>query len=321
MDTAPEVGAVGEGGGASAAPVETTSAAASTPAATPAVGTPMVPETPAYNPNYKFKVMDQEKEFDEYLRPVIKDIDTEKKIRELYEKAYGLDHVKPKYESLKTQFEDVNGKYTTVAQDLQKLGIHLKNNDLQSFFGAFQLSDEQILKYAIDRLNYYDLPPEKQQELDAQGARNAQLAQLQQENQQFKQWKEQQETQQMRNELDQTLNAQHVAPIVMSFDQRAGKPGAFMEAVVNYARAEFARLGKDLTPAEAVQGFVTTFGLNAQAASPQPAVEQAVDGNPQSAQRAATLPKIPASGASPVKQKVKSLADLHKLRDQAMGNI
>lgn len=274
-------------------------------------------EEAQYTPNFKFKVMDEEKEIDEFLRGAIKDADTEKKVRELYEKAYGLDHVKPKYESLKGQYEEVNGKFSTVAGDLQKLGIMLKNKDFGSFFNSFQLSDEDILQYALDRLNYYELPPEKRAAMDQQMSRNAEYAKLMQENQTFKQQMEQQQLSSMKQELDNNLNAPHVSPIVQSFDARVGKPGAFMEAVVNYARAEYARLGKDLTPAEAVQSFISTFGLSGQAASQQPVAVQAGTESSGSAQRPATLPKMPASGSSPVKQKVKSLDDLRKLQEQA----
>ena len=41
----------------------------------------------AYNPNYKFSVMDKEHEIDEWLRPVIKDAEMEKKVKDLYTKA------------------------------------------------------------------------------------------------------------------------------------------------------------------------------------------------------------------------------------------
>lgn len=51
-------------------------------------------ETPAFSPNFKLKVMEQEREIPELLRPLIKDAESEKAVRELVEKAYGLEYVK-----------------------------------------------------------------------------------------------------------------------------------------------------------------------------------------------------------------------------------
>lgn len=306
------IGAIGEVGSAPETGDTTTSSDAAAAAVTSAEN--------VYQPNFKFKVMDEEKEIDEWLRPVIKDADTEKKIRELYEKAYGLDYVKPKYENTKKEYDALNQQWTTVSTDLQKLGTFLKNKDYGSFFNSFKLSDEEIFKYALDRLDYHEMPPEKRQALDAQMQRNQEYADLMMQNQQFKQQQEQQQVGQMLSELDANINAPHVASIAQAFDARAGKPGAFRDAVIAYGQSQFHIQGKDIPVNQAVSQFIQTFGL-VQADATAPATQAAPESATAAQQRPATLPKVGGSGTTtPVKTKVKNLADLRKLQEQAFSS-
>jgi hypothetical protein len=105
----------------SVVPSESKSTQASTPAVTASPtmavegGGDSIP--PVYTPNTKFKVMDKEHEFDAWLAPHIKDAETEKKAKELYEKAYGLDYVKPKYEASQKELEQYKTTYNSLYND------------------------------------------------------------------------------------------------------------------------------------------------------------------------------------------------------------
>ena len=58
--------------------------------------------------------MDKEHEVPEFLRGVVKDAATEKQVRELVEKAIGLDYVKPKLEQTRQQLNTVGGQFQGV---------------------------------------------------------------------------------------------------------------------------------------------------------------------------------------------------------------
>lgn len=272
-----------------------------------------------FQPNYKFKVMDEEKEFDEFLRKAITDEESQKKVKELYEKAYGLDHVKPKYETAKQELETIRPQFQAIANDLKLVGQHLKNQDLGSFFKTFKLTDEQVLKYAIEKLEFMEASPEKQQQiLDAQKFKSSN-AQISLENEQLKQFKQQHESSLFQTEFNSAINAPSVSPIAQSFDARAGKQGAFAEAIAKYGAFESRQAGRELAVTEVVQKFISTFGLTApqpsQAAAPVPVT--AGSGEPTA--RKETLPKVPANGGSPVAAKIKTFADLKKKQEEAFS--
>jgi hypothetical protein len=313
-----EAGEMGDGGGApSETPASTTP---ETPAPevteTPAAGTPM--EKVEYTPNFKYNSMDQEYEFDKTLHPLIKDEATEKIIRDLYLKAAGLDINKKRSETYQKQYEEINGKWTEATSEFKKLGTYLTNKDFGSFFGAFGLTDDDVFKYALDRLEYFNLPQDKRQAMDAQAARNQQFAELSLENEKFKQAQEQQQLTQMADSLNAAVSAPHVVNISQKFDAQAGQPGAFRNAVIAHAQAQSHIAGRDLSVNEAVESFIKTFGLTSMAGQPQAAAPGTA--TPQGEQRPQSLPKVSSSSATPVKKQVKSMADLRKLQEQAFSN-
>lgn len=273
-------------------------------------------EAPAYQPNYGYSVMDKQLEIPEQFRSIIKDQDTEKLVREIFEKAEGLNYVKPKYESVKSEYESLKNQFDPIQKDLSLLGDLLKNKDFGGFFQAFNLTDEDIVKYAIDRMEYFQLPPEKRQMMDAQRQQGLEYYKLKQENDYYKQQQSQAELNTTYNELKSTISAPHISPIVESFNARAGQPDAFEKAVIAHAQSHFAMYKQDLSVPQAIESFVKTFGLAGMASQPPTQNSGAqVGANP--AERKATLPKSGSGAMSPVKEKVKSLADLRKLQEKA----
>ena len=273
-----------------------------------------------FQPNYKFKVIDEEKEFDEFIKGSIKDEDSMKKVKELYEKAYGLDYVKPKYESTKQRLEQIEPQFNAISNDLKLVGQHLKNQDLGSFFKTFKLTDDQILKYALERVEFLEATPDKQQQiLDAQRFKSNN-AHMSMENEQLKSYKQQHEDAMFKNEFDTALSFPTVSPIAQSFDARAGKPGAFAEAIAKYGASESRQAGRNLAVSEVVQQFIKTFGLTAPQPSQAAAYAQVPVGNGETAERKETLPKVPANGGSPVAAKVKTFEDLKKKQKESFGS-
>ncbi|GAG39911.1 unnamed protein product, partial [marine sediment metagenome] len=47
-----------------------------------------------YEPNFNYSVKSESHEFDEWIRPLVKDTESEEHVRQLYTRAKGLDHVK-----------------------------------------------------------------------------------------------------------------------------------------------------------------------------------------------------------------------------------
>jgi len=307
---------------ASTSTENTQEAAVSTESAAPTTTEQQISDTEAqiqaFQPDFKFKVMDEEKEFDEFLRPVIKDADTQKKIKELYEKAYGLDYVKPKYESTKSELATIKPQFQAITNDLKLVGQHLKNQDLGSFFKTFNLTDEQVLEYAVKRLEYLEAPQEKRQQIDKELQFKGQHASIALENEQLKAYKEQQEASVFQNEFQTALSKPDVLSVAQSFDARAGKQGAFAQAIIQHGMTQSRLAGQDIPVQNVVQSFIQTFGL-----TPQPSQAASMSQVPASsgeqAQRKETLPRVQGTGVSPVAQKVRSIEDLKALQTKAFS--
>ena len=69
---------------------------------------------PPFKPNTKYKVMDKEYEIPKELQAVMKDAASERMVRELYEKAGGLDVVKTKLNDTRVERDNFATSKSTV---------------------------------------------------------------------------------------------------------------------------------------------------------------------------------------------------------------
>lgn len=272
-----------------------------------------------YTPNYKYKIKDKELEFDEYIRPVIKDADTEKKVKDLYERAFGLDEVKQSRDSFKTKFDEVSGKYGGLEKSLQTLSGFVQRKDFGSFFETLQIPKENVVKWVIDELRYNELPPEQKAQIDEQKRFQSQQYQFQTQSEQH--------MHQMREFTQQQLSFEmskpDVANIVQNFDQRMGQ-GAFQREVINRGAYYEQVQGKSLPASQLVSEVLALVSPGGQQATPNVQDPNAVAQTTTSQgvttqQEAKPAVKVFNSGggsASPVKKTITSLDELRKLREE-----
>lgn len=265
-----------------------------------------------WKPDFKFKVQDKEHEFDEFIRPIVNK-ENYAKVKELYEKAYGLDIVKSGKERDQAEINrlrPVEETYKTMSEQIKYLDSLLQKNELHTFFTALGLTEEQILKYAAGRLQYKDLPPEQRQVYDSNAQAQQRLWELERENERLSQTHEQQAVQQKTFQLDSYLMKPEVSSIAQNFDQRAGRAGAFRDEIISRGALAWTMRGQDLTPEQVGQELVTLYGLNQQASAP---MNQKVEGRVVAPSDKPTLPNLKAGQQSPVKKQIKSIAELREL--------
>lgn len=274
---------------------------------------------PAYQPNFKYKVHDKEYEFDDFVRGAIKDAESEKKLRELYERSKGLDEIKSKrdklneeYTSYKKSAEPVMGIYNNAAVSYQKALEAMKKGDnygaamyFDEAFGALGVSEDVLMKHVYNKLQIKDLPPQLQQQYTRMSELERQNFMLQQQMEQAETSRQQLTVQQRQFELQQTLAKPEVTAIQQSFDQRNGQNG-FFSAVWNFAGLHYQRTGVDLSADQAAQMFIEQFGLTAPAAPQVPTQPQVItQGN------VPVIPNVKGGGSiNPAKKKVSSIADI-----------
>lgn len=280
------------------------------------------PALPVYNPNYKFKVMDKEHEISESFRSIIKDSDSEKLVRELHEKAYGLDVVKPRFNELREKYRNVETEAKNYKDGIGELREHYTRGDFDSFFQKLNIPQEKVLQWVLDKAHYNELPPEQRQILDAKKSAEQQTHSLQKEKAQLQSQYEDAVVQAKAQNLQVALEKGDVRSFSEAFDARAGKPGSFLEEVIQRGElAWYSSRGKvELTPEQAINEVMSRYaGLVQQKSQQAPVIPvQGAQGvTPAAAPQQVKTPTIPNVGgrqsSSVSKSKPRSLDDLKAL--------
>lgn len=264
----------------------------------------------AYKPNLKYKVLDKEFDFDESFKDAIKNEATEKKVRELYEKAHGIDHIKEERQNIKTEFSQLKEKFQNTSSALESLGGYVARNDFDSFFTALNIPTDKVLQYALE---VAQRTPEQSQAIMQQRQAANVASDYERQRQELSQSQQEFAVKQRTFELEQGLSKPEVTGFIEMFDSKVGKPGAFREEVIKRGQLHAARgedVGVDAAIGEVLNLLRPVYGEHTQARANAPKVVAAPTHQP-------TIPNIPSSGSSAVKRSPNSIADLHKLRDLA----
>lgn len=274
-------------------------------AAVAADGKPVVN---AYTPNFKFKVMDKEHEIDEWLRPVIKNQELEKKVKELYEKAYGLDSIKPKHQAVKEELETTKSKIAETDKALNILGKYVAEGDFDSFFEGLNIPKNKILEYALELVKREQMSPEQKAQWEASKQARDAARYYEAENARLMQSQQQFAVQQRTFELDMAVNTPEAKVIADAYNAGMGSPDAFKEYCIQIGQA-FAARGQDIPATQAVSEAIRHLrAINPSLGNAQvPNAAQVVQ-----ASQKPVIPNIQGRGTSAVKPAVKSLDDLKK---------
>lgn len=264
-----------------------------------------------WQPNYKFKVHDKEHEFDKFVHGVIKTPEEEKRLREVYEKAYGLDVVKPKYQKAQSDYQSLNGKHESLISELKQVGDAVRSGDLDTAFKSLNISEDTVYKWVKAKLDEAEMPEHQRQMLNEQRQQAKQAQLLAKENETLRSNWENAQIDMRQRELDLSLGSPSVSPIMSAFDAKFGQGSFMQEVIMTGAMAN--QMGKDPSAQELVQQVVAKYGP---LLTPQSAVQASQPGTQQSqAARSASLPNIKGSSTTATKAKPRSLADLKKLAD------
>lgn len=275
-----------------------------------------------FTPNFKYKVLKEEKELPEWARPFVTSADLEKQFKDTFERADGIESVKQHRDSLLEQNSAMQEEWGPVVQNTQTALGHLQKGDLDSFFEVVGIPEVQVLKYALHRLQLRDNPAALQQ--------HEQQRQLQLENQRLQQ--ELQHTsggyqnlavQTREIQLDTHLGRPEILSAVQSFDARVGKAGAFRAEVIRRGQA-YAAQGVDAPVNQLTEEILSLIGWQGQ--NPPPASGQNGQGAaapvvgaepPATGGKPPVLPHLRGRGtSSPVKKAPRSTDELRQLGRQ-----
>lgn len=270
-----------------------------------------------FTPNFKVKAYDKEFEIPEAFRALVKDAETEKQVREIFEKAYGLDGMKERYHRTKEDFtkaQEVLTAYTEQDKVIDFLSKCVSQKDFDSYFETLGIPEKDLQEWMYKKLQIADLPAEQKALYNRERELQKRTYELEAENQKFKSAQVSSEdrflsdegarrTQELNNMISQKSEVQQVA---QAFDARKGN-GAFFNLVKEIGLTEFQTKGKDLTVAEAVEKVIDLLGpANVQAARAASVVE---------AKAKPVLPIVEGKQVSPTAKKPNSIADLRKMSE------
>ena len=274
----------------------------------------------AYQPNLKYKFLDQEKEFHPALKDLVKTPELEKILKEFHEKADGLDFIKPKYQSTRDELKSVRAEYATMQQQVQNLGKMIQQGDLDSFFEGIQLNPRKVYDWVLQKVQEQEMPAEQRQIYAQAREQKRRAAQLEEQLQAKEQLVQQTAAQARATELEFGLNSPDVKPFADAFDAQAGKPGSFKRLVAQQGLLAFHETGTDISVEEAIKRTMETYGKfvkpHAGATQADPGLVQTQAANPQLVQPKPVIPNVQGKGSSPASRKVTSIAQLKELAAQ-----
>lgn len=289
-------------------------------------------EKPAFQPNFKFKAYDKDGEIEEWARPLIQDKETEDRFRQLYAKSAGFDTLKEKYKSKLDEASEWKGKHTQLessVKDHDKAWEELRyyrDNDIGRFLQTCKISDDQLVQYLEDRMEYLKLPENKRAKLDERTEAAHRAWQLEGQLKERDQRDQHSQVETHVQEFRGYMEHPEISTFAGRYDQVAGEPGAFEKAVVQHGDAHFRRTGETLKPLDAIRAvykqvkpFLGQTSQPAQAAQQQQRSQETSPGQEAGApaRPKKVVPNITgASAVSPSRKAFKSIDDLKNYAKQ-----
>ncbi len=283
---------------ASTAPVETPNAA---PAAVSPEGQTATPPPPdAYTPDYGYRFQDKTHEIDEFWRPLIKDKDTEAKVRDVMQRAQAV-------ESYKTQLQEFEGKLgetSKVTDTVQALNDLYNKGDHERVLEQIGYTDEMLYKIVAEKIQRAKMPEDQKRLWEEKRQTQLENERLQRDTETARARYSEEITRTIDYQLTQELGKPEYQSMIKMYEGANGE-GSFRKLVID--RGAFLgnqRGGVTIPPHELipmVSKEFQPFMVGNQTAAPV-------------VQRTGlkVVPNVGAGNASPAKQGIKSIDDLRK---------
>lgn len=269
---------------------------------------------PAYEPNFKYKVYDQEKEFPESLRAVVKDKESEDYVRDLLTKADGLEGMKVRHQDVVRERDAAASQVEFYKNDINRV-LQLRDKNPLVFAQELGLSDDWIIKRAKEIVTAKETP-EAWRDFSEQRARV-----YDQYNAQQQLAGQQQEAARHQVEIvRQGLQLAFSHPDVSSFQQRfdaVNGLGEFQKAVQRHGYLHYEMHKVNLPPMDAVKAVMDHYGkmLPAQAAHVAPPAGSTA--TPEAKPKPKALPNIGTGrNVSPTGKRFKSIKEMREYVDK-----
>lgn len=148
-DDAPEVKTADQQTEPGDKPAEETAAAGdTTPAADGTQTDDKTDVTPKYEPVFSYKVNAQDRQFPEWVKPLVTSKETEENIRTVFQKSDAFDELKPKHETIRRERDEAIAHRDEHVRRVQDLAT-VRDRDLGLFLHEMGVSEEAFLRHAV----------------------------------------------------------------------------------------------------------------------------------------------------------------------------
>jgi len=282
-------------------------------------------ELPAFSFERKFKAKDPDgnsKEFEipEYLTKAVANEEQAKEVKELFEKAYGLDFMKNRFQDSRTKYQNLEQNYQILNTNISEAKKHFQRGDYDSLFQSLGIPEQNVLQWVVNKLEYNQLPPEEQRIRDMQMQQTKQMYERESNLERQQQYAQDLVVQAKATELAAALSKPEVSNFAEAFDQRLGRPGAFRDEAITRAEIAWFTRKQEISADQAVQEVLQMYGgttpqLNNSMAH-QGQIQQSVRAPSQAPPETKVIPRIKSGSSSPTQALPSSIDDLKKIYNQ-----
>lgn len=291
------------------------------------------PAEPAFTPDFKFRANQQDMEIPEEFRAHIKDVDSQKKVKDIFEKYHGFDTQKAKVSTLEADVTKYRGVYEDLVGNIQDIQQGYKHavesgnlHNLDMVFQKLGLTEDVLMAWAGEKAKLAGLDPGQQRAIMHANRLERDAYEHARQQDSLMTQNQQKDLQIRQMQFDSAMSSPQIQSFASELDTKFGMAGFFAEEVVKAGQMAYALEKKVLSVPEAMQTVITKYGLKGQAAATSipaqgsPAQGQPAQGNVDAQGRKIiqrdmkVIPNVgSAAGASPVGQpKAKNLDDVRK---------
>lgn len=276
------------------------------------------PAVAEFTPDFSYKFKGETREIPEYLRPLIKDEDTQKQIRNMVERAEAVELHKGKTSELESQLQEIVPMANTLKEFQEAYQTAQSPAEHHELLNTVGYSDEMIKDVAREILKREQLP-EDQRHLMQENKRVAlEKRQLMNQNEQIAAQYNQALTRITQTEIGLELGKAEYNPLISAYEKTQGE-GSFEKLFLERGSYYTDLNGGTLVPPTEVMSriakefapFLTAAPVG-ELAGKQPA--QVVT------TKQKTMPNIGSGNGSPAKSAINSLEDLAARRKQLLGD-
>ena len=270
-------------------------------------------DTPSYEPNYAYTVKDEERSFDERFHPLVKTKEDEDFIRDLHTRADGLSGVKERLDFREREYTELYGHSKELTQGYAALMKYRDGGDVRGLQKALGLNDDFVINWGLTLAEEEELPAETKELIRKNRELEQQKTVYESQLSQHTQTSDDQLIENDVRELESYVRSDEYAPLVEAMKKNNLN---FMDTVVMTGSHHYQMNNVELGIKDVCNMVKNQYAFMVPTVTETTQMDPNLSGTKTVVvQQHHSLPTLNGSNTTAVKQPVRSLEDLKKLRD------